>query len=174
MAMLSFNIRELQQHAVAVDGSLAPDDPIWEDGDVRPVGAVRATGRLSSAGSGRFYWSGRIEGVAHVSCRRCLADAVAPVAEDVHVIFAEDGGVEGEDPDVFRLSARTAVVDLRPAVREQWLLGVPAFPHCREDCKGLCPRCGSDLNAGPCECPPVTDRRWDALRTARSESGDRP
>lgn len=172
--MLSFNIRELQQHAVTVDGALAADDQIWEEGDARPVDAVQVTGRLSAAGTGRFYWSGRIEGAARVACRRCLVDSIVPVAENVHVIFAEEGGPEAEDPDVFRLSSRSAVVDLRPAVREQWLLGVPAFAQCREDCKGLCPHCGNDLNAGPCDCSPATDSRWDALRDVHGESGERP
>jgi uncharacterized protein len=172
--MLSYNIRDLEQHAVTVQGELPADDAVWQEGDRLPVDAVQASGRLSPAGTGRFYWSGRIEGAARAVCRRCLADTQTPVSEEVHVIFAEEGGVEGDDPDVFRLDANTSVVDLRAAVREQWLLGVPAFAVCREECKGLCARCGSDLNAGPCDCPPETDSRWESLRKLRDAPGERP
>lgn len=163
--MLSYDIRELERQAVRVDGELAPDDPIWAEGDARPATPVHASGRLSKAGSGQYYWSGRITGSAHGSCRRCLADLVVPVSEDVHVIFVEAGDEVAEDPDAYRVPAHAITIDLRPAVREQWLLAAPEFALCREDCKGLCPRCGADLNAGPCGCPPETDRRWDALRT---------
>ncbi len=174
MAMLSYNIRDLEHHAVSVDGALGTDDAVWEEGDIRPVHEIRVTGRLSAAGAGRFYWSGRVEGTAKVVCRRCLVATQVDVSEQVHVIFAEEGGVEGDDPDVFRLRTRAPVVDLRPAVREQWLLGVPSFAVCKEECRGLCARCGADLNAGPCSCPPATDSRWDALRSVRDEPGGRP
>jgi uncharacterized protein len=62
-------------------------------------------------------------------------------------------------------------------VREQWLLAVPTFLLCRDDCKGLCPTCGVDLNAGECQCPPqiTVDSRWDALRAvAISQDADVP
>ena len=56
-------------------------------------------------------------------------------------------------------------IDLSPAVREQILLSVPASPLCREDCKGLCPKCGKDLNDGDCGCNRIAiDPRWTALK----------
>ena len=67
--MLSFDIRSLETKAVQVDGSIQPDDPIWEEGDVRPSEPVRVTGRLSSAGEGRFYFTGRIDGGIVLPCR---------------------------------------------------------------------------------------------------------
>ena len=95
----------------------------------------------------------------------------APVSDDVHLIFVEAGEEEIDDPDVYVIDARARELDLRPAVREHWLLAAPAFALCREDCKGLCPTCGADLNAGPCDCPPLSDSRWDALRNARPDPG---
>ncbi len=169
--MLSFDLRDLERHAATVDGRLASDDPVWEAGDARPKDAVRATGRLSKAGPGRYYWSGHVEGTAVGSCRRCLTEVTMPVREDVHLLFVEAGDQEiADDPDAYRLPPRALAVDLRPAVREQWLLGAPEFALCRVDCKGLCPRCGADWNAGPCACPPETDSRWEALRTVRQTS----
>ena len=58
-----------------------------------------------------------------------------------------------------------AELDLRPAIREEWLLPAPTFALCRDDCKGLCARCGADLNAGPHECSDVEGNpTWDGLR----------
>lgn len=151
--MLSFDIRSLTEHAVTVDDELSPDDAVWTDEDARPSKPIRVMGRLSSAGPGRFYWHGTIEGEVALACRRCLNDASGHVLEEAHFIFAEAGTEDLEDdPDVFLLDDRKAELDLRPALREQWLLHVPGFALCREDCKGLCPTCGADLNLAPCGC----------------------
>jgi uncharacterized protein len=169
--MLSFDIRSLSNHAVNVDDTLSADDPVWEEGDPKPSAPLHVKGRLSAAGPGQYYWHGTIEGDVSMECRRCLGDASAHVSEDAHIIFAEAGteGVE-DDPDVFLLDARATELDLRPVLREQWLLNVPGYVLCRDDCKGLCPTCGADLNLGPCDCAPVSaDPRWEGLRKQREE-----
>lgn len=163
--MLSFDIRALREQAVSVDADLPASDPVWQEGDPVPAGdGVHVTGRLSAAGPGRFYWHARISGEVAGLCRRCLTDATAPVQDEAHFIFADDAGDEADDPDVFVIDPGAHELDLRPVVREQWLLAAPAYLECRKECKGLCPRCGADLNTSPCDCPPATDARWDALR----------
>ncbi len=169
--MLSFDIRSLETKAVHVDGSVEPDDPIWESGDTRPAEPVRVTGRLSSAGEGRFYFTGRIEGRVAQPCRLCLEDVEVEVDEDVHLLLAEIGADEADDPDVFLYDPNERMLDLRPAVRESWLLTAPAYVQCREDCKGLCPTCGTNLNENTCSCTTTTtDSRWDALLKHKSKS----
>ena len=166
--MLSFDIRSLESHAAQVDGQLAPDDSVWEDGDARPVRPIQVEGRLSAAGPSRFYFSGRIHGEAEVPCRRCLTDVGVSVDDDAHFIFSSEGDDSSDDPDVFPFDPNAPTLDLRPAVREAWLLSVPGFVLCREDCKGLCATCGIDLNTGSCEHAPVSkDNRWDALKAVR-------
>lgn len=166
--MLSFDIRSLESHAVVVDDELRDDDPVWEEDDSRPDGALHVTGRLSAAGPGHFYWHGRIEGDVALECRRCLADTRAHVSDEAHIIFVEGEEEEADDPDVYRLDARALELDLRPAIREQWLVAAPLFALGRDDCKGLCPHCGADLNAGEHTCDQQgSDQRWDALRNAR-------
>jgi uncharacterized protein len=55
-------------------------------------------------------------------------------------------------------------VDITGDLREAILLSLPRFPLCDEECKGLCPRCGKDLNEGPCGCSEgETGGAWDAL-----------
>ena len=146
---------------------------MWVDGDVVPSAPVHVKGRLSSAGPGRFYWHGTIEGDVDLPCRRCLGDASGHVSEEAHLIFAEAGTEDlQDDPDVYLLDDRKPELDLRPALREQWLLHVPGFALCREDCQGLCPTCGADLNVESCGCASsAADPRWEGLRSAKGGRG---
>ena len=162
--MLSFDVRTLESKAAQVDGLLAVDDPIWQESDPVPAEPIRVTGRLSSAGEGRWFFSGRVHGTYAGDCRRCLVPTAGAVDDSVQFLFADEGEEIDDDPDVFPVDARTSQVDLRPAVREHWLLTAPTLLLCREDCAGLCPQCGADRNEAPCACPPTADRRWDALR----------
>jgi uncharacterized protein len=169
--MLSFDIRSLETQAVIVDEELPADDTIWEADDPKPAVSVHVTGRLSSAGSGRFYWHGRIEGDVALDCSRCLNETSAHVSDEAHIIFAETGDEETDDPDVYRLDPKERELDLRPAIREEWVLAAPTFGLCRDDCKGLCTRCGTNLNEGSCDCDERSaDPRWDALRKLDSST----
>ena len=168
--MLSFDIRSLASKAVHVDGTLAADDPVWQEEDTRPSAAVHVVGRLSAAGTGRYYFSGHLDGEAAGECRRCLTDVTVSIADTVQLLFVDADTEGADDPDVYVVDARAPELDMREAVREQWLLAVPVFVQCRDDCKGLCPTCGTDLNTGACDCAPVTDSRWDTLRKVRGQS----
>ena len=170
--MLSFDLRTLDAHAVQVDDVLAADDAVWADEDPRPAGGIHVTGRLSTAGAGRFYFSGRIEGQLDAECRRCLTEVRSAVSEEAHAVFADADDAEVDtDPDVYRLDPRAQELDLRPAIREQWMLSAPAFVECRPDCAGLCPTCGANRNDGECGCTPTAaDPRWDALRKLRGQT----
>lgn len=152
--MLSFPTQSIVAGAVQVQGDLDRDDQCWIEGDSRPNTSLRVTGRLSSAGQGRFYFSGKFAGEATVECRRCLQDIDVEVGAEAHLLYA-DTETEG-DPDIYPLAIGRAgeAVDLRPAIREQWLLEVPAFVLCSPDCKGLCATCGANLNQGACSCAP--------------------
>ncbi len=168
MAMLCFDIRSLEARAVQVSGVLQATDEAWGDTDTRPVEpGISVSGRLSSAGDGRFYFSGRIEGTAVTECRRCLANVAVPVAEDLHLLFADSGSDEADEDDVYQIPVAARELDLAPAVREEWLLAAPVYALCRSDCLGLCVVCGSDRNAGECSCAPASDPRWESLRAGR-------
>ena len=130
----------------------------------------------SAAGPGRFYFSGRMQGTATGECRRCLTDVRSVIDVDAHLIFAEEGLDEADDEsDAYPFDPSDRLLDLRPAVREEWLLAAPAYPLCREDCRGLCPQCGADLNADPQHAHATPDSRWEALRDAFGGAApDRP
>ena len=105
----------------------------------------------------------------NAECRRCLTDVGESVDGEMHLIFAEqDDPDAADDPDMYLIEDRAAELDLRPALREQWLLVAPRFTLCAEDCKGLCPTCGTDRNVNSCDCAAQADSRWDTLRPAKS------
>ena len=114
-------------------------------------------------------------------CKRCLKpvngdEQVELVrtyvpGSDAHPQREKKGDDEGAvsasfDPDlVDEETYGGREIDLMGAVREQILLSIPPPPLCKDDCKGLCPRCGKDLNEGDCGCDrTVLDPRWAALK----------
>jgi uncharacterized protein len=109
-----------------------------------PEGGVVATGHVSAP------WEG--------TCRRCLGPAAGTVVADVREVFRE----HPLSDDEFRFDGER--IDLAPVSRELLALELPLAPLCREDCAGLCPTCGSDLNVTDCghDSTP-TDPRWGPL-----------
>ena len=167
--MLCFDIRSLEGRPEGVDGTLDVTDPVWAADDIGPLEpGVTVRGRLSAAGHGRFFFSGTIEGKAASTCRRCLTDVQVEVSNELQLLFAEAGLDDAEEDDVIPIPPGARELDLRPAVREEWLLSVPAYALCREDCKGLCPTCGIDRNTGACEHASSADLRWEGLRDMRT------
>lgn len=149
--MLQVDSRELRHGPVATDGELQPGDSLFVGLEVPLEGPLIVAGLLERAGEGGFLWRGRFEGQVRSVCRRCLTEFVMPVTQSVEVMFSADPELQ-EDPSVYPLAEPLALVDVRPAVREELALAVDAYPLCREDCRGLCPRCGADLNRGACQC----------------------
>jgi len=164
--MLRIDLRAVDKSPVDVSGSIATDDPTFDGVDLDLRLPVRVSGRIVRAGSGRFYWRGRIETKLGGACRRCLAGLEMPIDQQVDVFFAERAS-QGEDATEYTIPEGTGFLDLADAVREELLLAAPVFAECREDCAGLCARCGKDLNLGPCDCSPVPDPRWAALERLR-------
>lgn len=149
--MLQVDVRELRHGSVPTEGELQPGDPLFEGLDLPLDGPLQVAGMLERTGHGGFFWHGRFDGRVRTTCRRCLTEFVRPVSEQVEVMFSTDPELQ-EDPSVYPLAEPLHQVDVRPAVREELALAVDAFPLCREDCRGLCPRCGADLNRGACGC----------------------
>jgi uncharacterized protein len=99
-------------------------------------------------------------------CRRCLR----PVGGDLRVSFRELFEEEAREGESYPL--RVDHLDLGPLAREALLLDLPLAPLCADDCRGLCPNCGADLNHGDCECATeVGDPRWAALDVLRGDLG---
>jgi uncharacterized protein len=108
--------------------------------------------------------TGTVEGSWRAPCRRCLKPARGDLRVDFQELFETDSR-EGES---YRLGHDS--IDLEPLAREALALDLPLAPLCQEDCRGLCPTCGADLNLGDCDCPPPeADPRWAALDVLRGD-----
>jgi len=151
--MLRVDIRDLQRGPVRTEGQLPPDDPTFQGLGLDLVGPVVVHGQLQATGQGEYLWRGDLHGVVRGECRRCLTEVLdeVDVAVDAAVFSSDPDAVD--DPDFYLLSDRAASVDVGVVVREELALATQAtLLLCRDDCAGLCPRCGADLNAGPCAC----------------------
>lgn len=165
--MLRVDLRELAKGgAVQTQGELKEDDPALDGTDFTLREPVTVDGRLQSIGEGRFYWQGTARTVVQGECRRCLTPVATPLNLEIGALFTQDTDAE-DDPDSYPLGPDATEIDVTPAVREELFLAAPRFVQCRDDCKGICPQCGKDLNAGPCDCKPVTDARWQPLKALK-------
>ncbi len=102
----------------------------------------------------------RLEAGLTGPCMRCLGDARPTYAVDVREVDQPGGGDELESPYV----DGEEELDLHAWARDALALAMPAQILCREDCAGLCPRCGRNLNEEPHEHEPEPDPRWSKLR----------
>lgn len=152
--MLRVDLRDLQRGPVETTARVEPNDPLFEGLDFEPIEAFTVEGRLQATGEGEYFWRGHVRGAVQTACRRCLADVRYDVDAPIDVLFSSEPEA-AEDPDVIPLPPTAAQIDLAPVVREEVALSVPAFLLCREECAGLCPKCGADLNQGPCGCTPA-------------------
>ena len=112
-----------------------------------------------------------VEGTLAQECRRCLGPVSVPLREEVTLVFDPPDLLGGEDDGEIRvLPADASEVDLSEPIREELVLAAPTYTLCDPDCRGLCPRCGVDLNETTCECAvEEPDPRWDALRALKNE-----
>jgi uncharacterized protein len=117
---------------------------------------------------------GSLSGTLAAVCSRCAGVAEVPLDESFEVLFlprgaeprAADGDEAVDQPDVAHYDDDR--IELGETLREEILLAIPIAPLCAEACKGLCGRCGKDLNEGPCGCPEEPrDDRWAALRNVK-------
>jgi len=137
--------------------------------------------------------TGVLEGTVVRQCVRCLKEYEDALAFSVRAAFAREGkeskvgahqpktgeprrgrlgstktvtDVELEDEGDDRYFYQGDHIELAPMLREHIILASPMQPLCRENCAGLCARCGKDLNEGPCQCP--TEAPSTAIRVIRT------
>lgn len=111
--------------------------------------------------------SGHFSTRVKLECVRCLAAIEKPIEGDFDDLFAEEEQTTpGElevTPELLDVSFAGDSVELAEVLREQILLEVPEQIFCRDDCRGLCPKCGQDRNLIDCNCSADIDPRWAAL-----------
>jgi uncharacterized protein len=113
--------------------------------------------------AGVLVMKGSLSTTIHGICDRCASefDQVVEMPIDV-VLVTELSNEENEDEWVFPLEGDSA--DLEDIVRTVFVLNLDSKLLCKDDCKGLCCRCGRNLNDGPCNCQKELDPRFAALK----------
>src|SRR6185503_6351095 len=134
-----------------------PDELEGLDERIKLTQPAEIKGAVKRAGNDVFV-DGHGETRVQVECDRCLKTVELPVSADFALEYIP--GAEYESSSAAALSEEEMSVsvfdgqsiDVDEIVKEQILLAVPARTLCREDCKGICPDCGIDLNTGQCNC----------------------
>lgn len=141
-----------------------------DEESVRLVDAVRIWGNLHK-GIAQVDIDGKVSANIEIECSRCLSPIKSTLEVAFKVAYVEednytkekDSELHGEDLDVAIYDGEK--IDLTELAREQILLNLPTQTFCREDCQGLCPKCGANLNQKQCDCETKEiDPRWQSLR----------
>jgi uncharacterized protein len=155
---------------------LRPADPADTD-DVRLLGDVTFDGVLQKKDH-RFRLKGRVQATLDLTCGRCAEAFPWPVDTEIDLTYVPqpsanagtarqaDAEIELSEEDLTTAYYRDHVLDFAEMLREQFYLAMPMRPLCTDDCKGLCPHCGTNLNVASCNC----EVRWQDPRLAGLQS----
>ena len=157
---MKLNIREIED----VAKSLVYEEPtdalntLLVHGMVRDFEFPTAAGvRLQYYRAGQeLFFEGDIRGAVVGHCARCLEPYPFQLAKRFSVVLVPKQPlapeVELRDDQLDLSYYEGEEIDVSPMVHEQIILALPTRPLCREDCKGLCPQCGANLNVESCRC----------------------
>ncbi len=175
------DIKDLELHPLDFKEEFQPD-VIDLGAEGRQKGPLKASGRAEVVeehqGKNQVIKDIRLRGTLsanlELQCARCLDPVPQEVKRDFELLYRPLGADAGRD----ELSVTDAEAEigyyqgdgllLEDVLREQVLLALPLKVTCREDCKGLCPQCGKNLNQEQCSCSvALEDPRWAALKEVR-------
>lgn len=112
-----------------------------------------------------------VSGKATVHCARCGKPVQIDVRFPVSEVLVRDEDVNSEEEDVVPYSGNE--VELEDVITNSFLMNVSGKYLCKDDCRGLCPKCGHDLNDGDCGCDTdVIDPRWEKLAEIMKNMSD--
>ncbi len=147
---LIVDVARLDEEGETLSGELTADVLELDAGPIyKPVGGIVYELDVEQVDS-ELLVRGRLSHRFECTCSRCATVFALDIVEPA--FFADYPVEEG-----------TAYVDLTPEMREAIILTLPGYPVCREECKGLCARCGANLNLETCTCGPAPVGSWAAL-----------
>ena len=178
---MEFTVSALEKEPIEFDLKLGAGSIDFGD-EAEQAGPLKSSGRAEVIHEHRgpkeivpdIRLTGRYEGQFRVPCARCLDPVEVPLSGEFDLIF-RPVGVDAESAERSISAPETEIgyyqedsLLLEDVLREQVLLSLPARTLCKDDCKGLCPRCGKNRNLDPCTCEEgPQDPRWEALEGLR-------
>jgi uncharacterized protein len=164
--MVEINVAQLLKSPLGTSRTYEIDEPVSiGEGNRLVRGAV--TFLRTNRG---ILVTGRLATGVELTCSRCLGQFGQQLTLDIEeeffptidILTGATASAPEDEPDAFTIDENN-VLDLAEAIRQYALLAAPMKPLCREDCQGLCPSCGANLNVKHCDCPPPVDPRWSGL-----------
>ncbi|MGI6221171.1 MAG: YceD family protein [Coriobacteriales bacterium] len=142
----------------SITGNLAVEDFTMGSIDYSIPGGIDYVVNLSNIGDA-IVATGTASATVIGQCARCLEPASEFVESDVEGYFTlfENSDVEGMEDDEYELISESGEIDLADSIRSAVVVEMPPTFLCREDCKGLCPSCGCNLNEEQCDCASKPD-----------------
>ena len=143
--------------------------PLTEFRVEEPIGVTVSYYRAGT----ELFFEGDLQASTTAICARCAEEFAAPSGRDFRFVlspksvgFADEKDLRDEDLEFSLYDGDQ--IDLSPLIREQFLLSLPTRPLCGDDCRGLCPKCGVNLNHTHCDCSEETGHpAFAALRNLK-------
>jgi uncharacterized protein len=134
---VKIDINQIPAEGLTFVEHLVPSELDLETDNIKFSSPIKLTvnvSKISNAVSVNLTW----DALMHTSCSRCLNELEIDFKKNMELHYPVDKS--------------KPVIDLNPDIRDEIILDYPIRPLCRPDCKGLCPRCGKNLNEGGCSC----------------------
>lgn len=130
-----------------------------------PVEYLEAAGHLAEAEEG-YFLTCLINGTLQLECHRCLTTFDHPIATEASALIVFEKRQEFENEEgVIEVDPHDPEIDISKLISDSIILEIPYKILCKEDCKGLCPHCGTNWNEATCDCTTdTTDPRWAKLQ----------
>ena len=167
---MRIELEKLDQTGGKFSRTYQTHDLKFDEHELTLVEPVTVNGRIRRKGL-EVELHGNLSTKVAVSCGRCLKSVELPIEVEFTERFTpavtwkdeEQHELSEEDLDLAAFDGEG--VELDDLVREEIMLAMPGVVLCSEDCKGLCPNCGADFNAGSCDCATEQiDSRWEKLK----------
>lgn len=153
-----------------INGQLDLDDVKYLGEDFHFVSAPQITGSVFNNGKS-LVLKAKVKLTLGVKCARCMKDIERDLSFDLEEALIRQE--EQSDPDVDAVIFTGHEIDISEIVQTGFFMNVPGKFLCSEDCKGLCPECGHNLNDGDCHCgDEVIDPRWESLKKIMDSDED--
>jgi len=157
---LKIYIDEISQDGLHCEGEIAADVLDLSDGEfVVSKNPLRYELDVSIV-SNELLAFGRLAVDLQMCCSRCTVMFPVEVREDGYSFNMQ-------------VDKTTEFADLTEDIREAIILAFSSYPVCSQECKGLCPQCGANLNKGSCECSQPGDLRWAGLDSVLTDKSDK-
>ncbi len=170
---MRIEVDKVQAAGTRIVKRYAPDELALDDEVGQLTTPAEVSGCAFRSGN-QIRVQGDVKTNVKVRCDRCLNLVTVPVDTRFDVAYipaaddVSDENLELQEEDLDFSVFEDGAIVLDELVREQVLLALPSRLLCREECKGLCPTCGVDLNADACSCGTrEIDPRWSGLKDLR-------